>query len=116
MTAITIATAEAAAIRTAAALPSLLVTATATDPAPVASVTGKALIASRTPWGTILLPVVVYVAGRYGFGWSTDIDTLVAGAAVLVGSYAMRAITSLPISGLFHKKPVVAVVPVAVAA
>ena len=95
--------AENAAVREAKDLPDLLRRLEAVNPALAAQLVGKSLAASRTPWGTLLLPVVAYLAARYGLGWTPDIDALVAGVAVLIGSYAMRCVTSTPITSLFHR-------------
>lgn len=120
MTAITITTAENAAVREAKDLPDLIRRLEAVNPLLAAQFVGKSLAASRTPWGTLLLPVVAYLAARYGLGWTPDIDAVVAGVAVLVGSYAMRYVTSTPITSLFRRRRVTvptlpAAVPVTVA-
>ncbi len=101
----TLKTAETAAVREAKDLPDLIRKLEAVNPALAAQFVGKSLAASRTPWGTLLLPVVAYLAARYGLGWTPDIDALVAGVAVLVGSYAMRFMTSTPITSLFGGAP-----------
>ncbi len=62
---------------------------------------GKPLAASRTPWGTLATGVVAWLAAKYGLGWDEQTCALVAGAATLLGGYAMRLITSAPITGLF---------------
>lgn len=107
MTAISVSTAENAAIREARDLPDLIDRLQVASPTLAAQFVGKSLAASRTPWGTLLLPVVAYLAARYGLGWTPDVDALVAGVAVLVGSYAMRAATRVPITGLFRRASVV---------
>ncbi len=105
--AITVTPAENAAIREARDLPDLINRLESASPALAAQLVGKSLAASRTPWGTLLLPVVAYLATRYGLGWTPDIDALVAGVAVLVGSYAIRAATRVPITGVFRRATVV---------
>ena len=100
--------AENAAIREARDLPDLIKRLEVASPALAAQFVGKSLAASRTPWGTLLLPVVAYVATRYGLGWTPDVDALVAGITVLIGSYAIRTATRVPITGLFRPAPVVA--------
>jgi hypothetical protein len=73
----------------------------------------KALIASKSPWGTVAVALVSMLATKYGLScgavvtatcWSTDTVNEVAGAAALlgtlVGSYIMRYVTSRPISGI----------------
>lgn len=108
MTAISVTTAENAAVREAKDLPDLIHRLEVVNPPLAAQFVGKSLAASRTPWGTLLLPVVAYLAARYGLGWTPDIDALVAGVAVLVGSYAMRFLTTTPITSLFRRKGVTA--------
>ncbi len=73
------------------------------DPQLAEQLEGKALVSSKTPIGTFLVPAVVWVAAHYGLGWDVTICTYVAGALVLVGTYVMRYITTSPIAGLFHK-------------
>ena len=103
--------AENAAVREARDLPDLIRRLEVANPALAAQFVGKSLAASKTPWGTLLLPVVAYLAARYGFGWTPDIDALVAGVAVLVGSYAMRCLTATPITSLFRRRRVMAPAP-----
>ena len=67
------------------------------------ALSGKALIASKTPWGVLLTALVAYGASKYGVGWSEQTCELVAGAGVLVGSYAMRYLSPGRITGLFGK-------------
>ena len=105
--AMTVTAAENAAVREARDLPDLIDRLKVVSPPLAAQFVGKSLAASRTPWGTLLLPVVTYLAARYGLGWTPDVDALVAGVAVLVGSYAMRAAPRVPITGLFHRACVV---------
>lgn len=76
------------------------------DPALAAQIEGKALLASKTPWGTLACAVAAYASGRWGLGWDASTDALVAGGALVLGSYAMRYVTSAPISGLFRHVPV----------
>ena len=71
------------------------------DPAMAAQIEGKALLASKAPWGTLACAVAAYASTRWGFGWAQSTDALVAGCALVAGSYAMRYVTSAPISGWF---------------
>lgn len=64
---------------------------------------GKALIASKTPWGVLASYAVGFLAARYGLGLDDASTQVVAGGAVLAGSYAMRYITSSPITGLLSR-------------
>ena len=65
--------------------------------------TGKALLASKTPWGTLLTALIAYAAAKYGLGWDQSTDELVAGVGLLIGAYAMRWVTTSPISGILRK-------------
>ena len=94
-------------------LPSLISELNAVDPALATQIEGKALIASKTPWGTLAAAVVAWAAARYGLGWDADTDALVAGLGLVAGSFAMRAITTSPIAGWFAKAPAVAPSPAA---
>ncbi len=76
------------------------------DPALAAQIEGKALLRSKTPWGTLACAVVAYASTRWGLGWDPSTDALIAGCGLVLGSYAMRAITSVPISGLLRHTPV----------
>jgi hypothetical protein len=76
-------------------------------------ITGKALINSRSPWGTLAAGAVGWAASHYGLGWDEGTASAIGGAAVLLGSYAMRAITSSPITGLTAAPPVPVDVPFA---
>jgi len=66
---------------------------------------GKALIASRSPWGTIAGGIIAWLVARYGLDWDSDTCNLVAGAGVVLASYGMRYIASGPITGIFKPKP-----------
>lgn len=61
---------------------------------------GKALLASKSPWGTLAAGLVSYTASKYGFGWPPELCAAVAGGGVLLGSYAMRLFTKQPITSL----------------
>jgi hypothetical protein len=78
----------------------------------------KALIASKTPWGTVAVAAVGGLATKFGLScgavvtatcWSTDTVDWVAGVATLagsvIGSYIMRYVTKAPISGIVSAKP-----------
>lgn len=66
-------------------------------------ITGKALVASKTPWGVLAAYGVTFLGAHYGLGLDPGTTGVVAGAAVLAGSYAMRYITSVPITGLLSR-------------
>jgi hypothetical protein len=91
-------------------LPSMLNAAEAADPATADKWTGKALIFSKTPWGTLAVAGVAWVSGKYGFGWDANTCDLIGGAGLIVGAYLMRLVTELPITGIFSKATVAQVV------
>jgi hypothetical protein len=67
--------------------------------------TGKALLASKSPWGTIAGGLVGWLAAHYGLGWDQTTCNLIAGGGVILASYAMRWLTTQPITGIFTAKP-----------
>lgn len=91
------------AVRAAQSLPDLIARLNRTSPELAAQFTGKPLIASKTPWGTLVTTGVTYLATRYGLGWDETTCDLVAGGALLLGAYVMRAISNIPISGLVRR-------------
>lgn len=88
------------AIAAAQNLPTLVAGLKAADPALAQSLEGKALLASKSPWGTLAGGIVAWLAAHYGLGWDQATCDLVAGAGVLVAAYLMRKITAAPISGI----------------
>ncbi len=94
-----------AAVKAAQDVPGLIANLNALDPALGQQLTGKALLASKTVWGGIAIPVVTYVAGRFGFGWDENTCDIVAGAAIALCTIGFRAVTNSPISGLFSAPP-----------
>lgn len=87
-------------------VPDLIAKAATVDPDLASKWTGKALVASKTPWGTLAGGIVAWLASKYGFGWDQATTDLVAGAGVLVMSFVMRSISELPITGFFRKATV----------
>lgn len=83
-------------------IPSLIKQAAVIDPDLAAKWTGKSLAASKSPWGSLAGGVVSWLVAHYGIGWDAATCDLVAGAGVLIASYVMRAITELPITGIFR--------------
>lgn len=104
------------AIAVARDVPDLIQRAAAVDPTLAAKWTGEALIASRSPWGTLAGGIVTWIAGRYGFGWDAGTCSLIAGVGVLAAAYAMRMITEHPITGIFRKATVAEAVQTATVA
>jgi hypothetical protein len=90
-----------AAVAEAKSLPELVAKLREADPTLAQALQGKALIASRSPWGTLAVSVLAFLAARLGLGWDTDTCTLIAGVGVIAGGYLMRAVTAAPIRGLF---------------
>jgi hypothetical protein len=84
-------------------LPSLVSGLQVADPALAEQITGKALIASKTPWGTLAVAAVSWGVSHYGLGWDANTCALVGGLGLVVGSYVMRAISSSPIKSWFIK-------------
>ena len=90
-------------IKQAQNVPQLVSAAERFDPALAESLTPKALWASKSAPGTLLVAVITYLVSKYGLGWDGGTVDLVSGAAVLIGAYGFRAITRSPIGGLFSK-------------
>ena len=88
------------AIATAKSLPNLIANLYALDPALATQLETKPLLASRTPWGTLAAGMVGWISSRYGFGFDETTCSLIAGLAVLLGSYAMRSVTKQPVAGI----------------
>ena len=97
------------------ALPNLINALTDLDPTLVQPVQAKALIASKTPWGTAVGLLVGWGAAKAGLMcttatlaagncWTQGTVDLVTGGCVLVGtiigSYVMRYISPAPIGGV----------------
>lgn len=89
--------------------------ATALAPDVAKQFTGKALVASKTPWGTIVGTAVGLLAAKYGLTcgpvaaatatcWTPETVTLVSGLLVLgctlISSFVMRYISPLPVTGI----------------
>lgn len=87
-------------IADAKSLPDLVSRATAADPQLAQSLTAKALVQSKTVWGTAAMMVLSWAVGRYGLGWSPDFCALVAGLLTMGATAALRAVTRSPIGGI----------------
>lgn len=88
------------AIQAAQSVPDLITHLKAVDPALAEQISGKALFASKSPWGTLLGAALAWASARWGFGWDDTTSNLVAGAGLLVGAYVMRLFTTAPVSGV----------------
>lgn len=95
------------AVKAAQDLPDLVAKLKAIDPSLAAQLTGKALAASRSPWGVFLALLISWIGAKYGFHLekvmiSTDPDVSLAqiidAGCVILGSYVMRYVTTSPIS------------------
>ncbi len=64
------------------------------------SLEGKALLASRSPWGTLFAGIVGLIIARYGLHLDDASVSLISGFCVLIGSYIMRTLTRAPITGI----------------
>jgi hypothetical protein len=93
-----------AAVAEAKNLPDLVNKLNAADPALAQQLTGKSLLASKTPYGVMVSGLVAYLVGRWALGWDQQMDELVSGIIVLagsaVGSIIMRLVTKAPITSL----------------
>jgi hypothetical protein len=80
-------------------LPELIRHAQAIDPELAAALAGKALIASRTPWGVLLAAALAWGVAKYA-SWDETMTTLVAGLGIVAGGYVMRYISPARITGI----------------
>ena len=90
------------AIEEAKNLPDLITKFRQIDPALAQQLTGKALLASRSPWGVLLSAIVGWLVTHYGLGWSDDTVASVVGLIILGASYGMRYITRTPITSIIN--------------
>lgn len=81
-------------------VPELVAGLQAVNPGLAQQIAGKALIASKTPWGTVASGLIGWGVSHWALGWDQATCDLVAGLCVLAGSYAMRYITAAPIRGI----------------
>lgn len=84
-----------------------------TDQSQTPAVVGKALLASKSPWGTLLIGVIAYVASKWGLQLDDQTTDLIAGFAVLIGAYAARYFVQHPIRSVL---PTTTTAPKAMAA
>lgn len=85
-------------------LPDLIAKVGSVNPDLAAAMISKPLIASKTPWGVLLVTAITYGASKYGLGWDETTCDIVGGVAVLAGSYFMRWVSSSRIAGVFRAK------------
>lgn len=75
----------------------------ATSPELYNAVVGKALIASKSVYGSAVAAGLAWLATRYGFSLTPDMSASISGGVVLVVSAVLRYITSAPITGIIKK-------------
>lgn len=92
-----------AAVAAAKDLPGLVAALQTASPQLAQQIEGKPLALSKSMYGNILLPVVTYLAGRYGLGWDESTCALVTGFVLAACAVGFRLITTSPISGLLTK-------------
>jgi hypothetical protein len=83
-------------------VPDLIAKASTLDPSLAEKWTGKALIASKTFWGSIGVLVVSAIVKRYSLGWDQDTVDLIVGSLDLVAFAGLRYISTTPITGWFR--------------
>jgi hypothetical protein len=88
------------AVTAAQSLPDLIGKLEAIDPVLASQLSGKALLASRTPWGVLASGIVGWIVAHYGLGLDEATTNSIAGLFVLIGSFAMRYITRTPITSI----------------
>lgn len=81
-------------------LPSLVNNLSAVNPDLAQQFTGKLLLASRSAPGPFVTGALTWLVAHYALGWSPEFTSMVAGGVVLLAGYALRYITSAPISGV----------------
>jgi hypothetical protein len=86
-------------------LQDLIARAELADPVFAAALKGKALIASKSVWGTLATMGLSWAAGRYGLALDADAAAMVSGALVMITTTVMRLITAGPITGIVNAKP-----------
>jgi hypothetical protein len=84
-------------------VPDLIAKAASLDAPLVAKWTGKALLASKSFYGAILVLALTAIAKRYALGWDQDTVDIVAGLLDLTALGALRAVSDIPITGFFRK-------------
>ena len=84
-------------------VPDLISKAATLDPALASKWTGKALLQSKTLWGSLLVIIVTAAAKRYALGWDANTVDVVAGAIDFAIFAGLRKISDGPITGWFRK-------------
>lgn len=81
-----------AAVKTAQDMPQLVGNLEVVAPDIAARLTTAVASVHAAPWGGAAIALVAWGVTKLGLGWSTDFDTIVVGAAYMLGSYAIPAI------------------------
>jgi hypothetical protein len=89
-------------IEQAKSLPDLISKAETFDPRLAKILTGKALVASKSVWGTPVTAGISWAASYYGLGWDAEACALVSGAMVVAASAALRYVTVGPVTGILR--------------
>src|SRR5580658_3740546 len=87
-----------AAVRAAQDMPALVANLRTVNPDLAQQIEGKALIASKSPWGTLACSAVGFLAAKYGLTctvasaaaancWTPDTVNLIGGAAAMAGAF-----------------------------
>lgn len=84
-------------------IPTLIKQASVVDPDLAAKWTGKALVASKTVWGTLATMMVSWAVTRWGLGWDPQTCAEASGVLVMAATLGLRSASELPITGLFTK-------------
>lgn len=84
-------------------VPSAISMAETADPQLADFLKGKALLASKSVYGPVIVGGITYLSGRYGLGWDENTVAAVAGLIVFGASIVLRYVTHAPITGLFSK-------------
>lgn len=90
-----------AAVNGARDLPDLVNKLSAVDPALAQQITGKALIASKSVYGTVIAAGLTWAVTKYGLNWDANLVDAVSGVVVLVASAVLRKFSTVPITSFF---------------
>lgn len=82
-------------------VPDLIMKASAADPELAQQWTGKALLASRTFYGSIGVIIVSALVKRYSLGWDPNTVDTVVGLLDIAAIALLRNMTKYPITGFF---------------
>lgn len=92
-------------IEQARSMPDLISKAQTFDPGLAKMLKGKALIASKTVWGTAATMAISWGASRYGLGWDAETCALISFVLTSAATGLLRTITSGPVTGIIAAEP-----------